>query len=314
SAEVLRAIEGHAIEAALDAAEQMRDQRQHVRQTIELEVEQARYEARLTARRYEAVDPDQRLVAAELEARWNVALQKVQDLEQKLEGFDHDTDSVPLPDRHVLMSLAQDLPALWNDPSTDMRRKQRIVRILVQEIVADVDETTHEIVLLIHWTGGRHSELRLKKSQTGKHRHCTDLQAIEVIRTMAGKFPDEQIAATLNRLRLRTGLDNPWNEQRVHSTRHRHQLPAFDPNATRRGDVTLKEAAQRLDLSPPSVRKMIDAKILPGVQVVECAPWQIPVDALDTEVVRCEAAKLRSRVRVPRSQACDAQQSIFSVT
>jgi len=314
SAEVLRAIEGNAIDAALDAAEQIRQQRQHVRRTIELEAEQARYEVRLAARRYEAVDPDQRLVAAELEARWNVALQKVQDLEQKLDGFDHETDSVPLPDRQVLMSLAQDLPALWNDRSTDMRRKQRIVRILIHEIVADVDDTNQEIVLLIHWAGGRHSELRLKKSQTGKHRHCTDLQAIEVIRTMAGKFPDEQIAATLNRLRLRTGFDNPWNEKRVYSMRHQHQLPAFDPNDVTRSEVTLKEAAQRLDLSPPSVRKMIEAKILPGVQIVECAPWQIPVDALDAEVVRREAANLKNRVRVPRSRTCDQQRSIFSVS
>jgi hypothetical protein len=154
SAEVLRAIEGPAIDAALDAAEQMRQERQHVRRTIELEVEQARYEARLAARRYEAVDPDQRLVAAELESRWNVALQKLEDVEQKLDGFDHETDAVPLPDRHVLMSLAQDLPALWNDRSTDMRRKQRIVRLLIQEIVADIDEANREIVLLIHWAGG----------------------------------------------------------------------------------------------------------------------------------------------------------------
>ena len=312
--EVLRAIDGTALDAAVDAAEQMRQQRQHLRKAIELEVDHARYQVRLAARRYEAVDPEQRLVAAELEARWNVALQTVQEREQRLEGFDHETESVPLPNRQVLVSLAQDLPALWNDRSTDMRQKQRIVRILIREIVADVDQTGQEIVLLIHWAGGRHSELRLKKSQTGKHRHCTDLQAIEVIRKMAGRFPDEQIAATLNRLRLRTGVDNPWNESRVYSVRHHHHLPAFDPNTATRSDVTLKEAAQRLSLSPQSVRKMIEAKILPGAQVVECAPWQIPVAALETEVVRREAANLKQRVRVPRSEACDAQRSIFSVS
>ena len=82
--EVLRAIEGNAIEAAFEAAQQMQRQRHELRKSIELEIEQARYEARLAARRYEAVDPEQRLVAAELEARWNVALQKVQQLENKL--------------------------------------------------------------------------------------------------------------------------------------------------------------------------------------------------------------------------------------
>jgi hypothetical protein len=160
----------------------------------------------------------------------------------KLEEFDHEIETAPVPDRHVLLSLAQDLPALWNDPSTERRRKQRIVRTLVQEIVADVDEATQEIVLLVHWAGGRHSELRVKKSQTGKHRHCTDLQAIEVIRKVARRFPDEQIAATLNRLRLRTGAGNPWNERRVYAVRHHHQLPGFDPNDASRHELTLKEA------------------------------------------------------------------------
>jgi DNA invertase Pin-like site-specific DNA recombinase len=312
SKEVLRAIEGDAIEAALKAAAQLEQQQQEVRKAIELEVEQARYEARLAARRYEAVDPEQRLVAKELEARWNVALQKVQVLENKLHPFDHKNSSSPLPNRQVLMSLAQDLPSVWNSPSTDMRLKQRIVRILIREIVADIDENSREVVLLIHWTGGRHSELRLKKSETGKHRHCTSLDAMDVIRKMAGKFPDEQIAATLNRLRLRTGADNPWNEMRVYSVRHHHRLPAYDPNQGNPTEVNLDQAAQRLNLSPPSVRKMIEEKILPGYQVVECAPWQIPIEALDMEVVQKAAANLRNRVRVPRSEICQRQRSMFS--
>jgi hypothetical protein len=82
--EVLRAIEGNAIEAAVEAAEKMRQHFGEQRRAVELELEQARYEAKLAARRYEAVDPDRRLVAAELEARWNTALQKAQDLEERL--------------------------------------------------------------------------------------------------------------------------------------------------------------------------------------------------------------------------------------
>ena len=90
-----------------------------------------------------------------------------------------------------------------------MRLKQRIIRILIEEIIADVDEATAEIVLIIHWTGGRHSELRVKKNTTGKHSRCTSLEAIEIISQMAGKFPDDQIAATLNRLNFRTGKGIP---------------------------------------------------------------------------------------------------------
>ena len=128
---------------------------------------------------------------------------------------------------------------------------------------------------------------------------------------MAGQFPDEEIASTLNRLRLRTGVDNAWNAIRVYSVRHRLQLPAFDANGPR-NQITLKEAAKRLNLSPPSVRKMIDEKILPASQIVECAPWQIQVEALDAEVVQRVAGNLRNRVRIPRSNNSEEQQSMFS--
>ena len=279
-----------------------------------LEVEQARYEARLAARRYEAVDPDQRLVAAELEARWNAALQKAQELENKLREFDDDIQSLPAPNKQVLLSLAQDLPAIWNSPSTDMRLKQRLVRILIDEIVVDVDEKSSEVVLVIHWSGDRHSELRVKKNTTGKHRRCTDIEAIGVIRQMAERFSDEQIAATLNRLGLRTGADNTWNEARVRSAREYQQLPAFDSNHPLKDFVTLREAAQRLGLSLTIVRRMIAEKKLPASQVITCAPWQISAEALHSETVRTEVENIKKGVRAPRTQPPDGQQALFSET
>jgi excisionase family DNA binding protein len=277
-----------------------------------LEGEQARYEARLAARRYEAVDPDQRLVAAELEARWNAALQKTQELENRLRDFDDEIQSLPAPNKEVLLSLAQDLPAVWNSPFTDMRLKQRLVRILIDEIVVDVDEKSSEVVLVIHWSGDRHSELRVKKNGIGKHRRCTDIEAIGVIRQMAERFSDEQIAATLNRLGFRTGADNTWNEARVRSAREYQQLPAFDPKHPCKDFVTLREAAQRLGISLTIVRRMIAENKLPARQVITCAPWQIPAEALHSETVRREAENVKSGVRAPRTQPIDGQQKLFS--
>lgn len=311
SHEVLQAVSGNALQAALEAAEQIQQKRQDLRKTIELELDHARYEARLAARRYESVDPEQRLVAAELEARWNTALQKTKELECKLQEFDNDSQSAPVPNKEVLLSLAQDLPAIWNSPSTDMRLKQRIVRILIREIIAEVEEKSREVVLVIHWAGGRHSELRVKKSETGRNRRCTDPEAIEVLRQMAAKFSDQQIGATLNRLRLRTGMGNSWNAARVRSARSYYQLPAFAQNDQPR-EVTLQVAAQRLNVSQSIVRRMIEEKILPARQVVVCAPWQIPVEALDLEAIRKEATNIKGRARVPQKQNIESQQSIFS--
>lgn len=311
ASEVLHAISGNAVEAALQAAEQVRQQRREQRKALELEVEQTRYQAHLASRRYEAVDPDNRLVAAELEVRWNAELRKVYELEVKLQQFDAAIESVPMPDKEVLLSLARDLPTIWNAPSTDMRLKQRIVRILVHEIVADVDEEANEIVLLIHWTGGQHSELRIRKNGLGRHRRCTSVEAIEVIRQMAGKFQDEQIAATLNRLGLLTGTGQTWSENRVYSARHYHQLPAYDPNRTGDGMVTMEEAAQRLGVSSTSIRRMVKLKKMPATQVVACAPWQIAIEALESEEVRKAVRNIKARVRAPRTEGSDQQQAMF---
>lgn len=175
AAEILKAVEGNAIEAALEVAARIAEQQQELHRALSLELEQARYEARLAARRYEAVDPDNRLVASELEARWNAALCGVGDVERRLRENELPANAPKIPDKETLCSLAQDLPAVWNAPTTDMRLKQRIARILIEEIIADVDDAAAEIVLLIHWTGGRHSELRMKKNLTGRHRRCTNL-------------------------------------------------------------------------------------------------------------------------------------------
>jgi hypothetical protein len=310
AAEILKAVEGNAIQAALEVAARIAEQQRERQRALSLELEQARYEARLAARRYEAVDPDNRLVASELEARWNAALCAVGDVERRLRENEAPANAPKIPDKETLCSLAQDLPAVWNAPTTDMRLKQRIARILIEEIVADVDAATKEIVLLIHWTGGRHSEVRMKKNLSGRHSRCTNLETVEVLRRMAGRFPDEQIAATLNRLGLRTGTGNTWNEGRVRSVRSYHSLPAYaaanrDPNT-----ITLEQASERLHISHNVVRRLIEENRIPAAQVVPWAPWEIPLKAIESDDVIREVAALRRR---PRSlSAVNGTYSMFA--
>ena len=301
---ILLAVEGNAIEAALEAATRIAEQQSQQRRALALELEQAQYQARLAARRHEAVDPDCRLVAAELEARWNATLQTVGEIEQRLRRCEVSNPALArFPDKETLCSLAQDLPAIWNAESTDMRVKQRIVRILIQEIVADVEESASEILLAIHWAGGRHSELRVKKNPTGKHNRCTSLEAIEIIRQMAGRYPDDQIAATLNRLGLKTGTGNSWQEQRIRAARNYHGFPTYDPE-TGRSQLTLEEASGRLGVSHKVVRRLIESKVIAATQVVPCAPWEISPEAIQSEQVLREVARVK---RGPRSKPAAAE-------
>jgi DNA invertase Pin-like site-specific DNA recombinase len=308
--EVLRAIGGNAVEAAVEAAETMRQQFLKQRRAVELELEQARYEARLSARRYEAVDPDHRLVAAELEARWNAALRKTQELEDRLGSLERAGTTPAIPDKKILLSLAQDLPAVWNSPGTEAGVKQRIVRILVEELVADVDEEKQEIVLLMHWAGGRHSELRVSKRGTGQHGRSTGVEAMEVIRRMAGQYGDGEIAATLNRLRLRTGAGHGWNAKRVYGLRRQQDLPSAGSQAENR-TMTLQQAVEQSGVSELSLRRLIEQKVLPATQAVPCAPWEIAMDALNLPAVQEAIDSARRRKRPPTSQD-DKSDLLFS--
>jgi DNA invertase Pin-like site-specific DNA recombinase len=311
AAEILRAIGGNAIEAAIEAADRVAEQQRERRRVLMLELEQCRYQAQLATRRYEAVDPANRLLAAELETRWNEALEQVRKLEQQLQEYDAGAISAPVPDRDALLSLAQDLPRVWNAASTDTALKQRIVRILVQEIIADIDEQNHETVLLIHWTGGRHSELRVKRNGTGKHSRCTSLQAIEVVRQMTGMFPDRQIAATLNRLGLKTGAGNTWREGRIRSLRSHLGLPTYDANREDRGTITLEQAAERLGVAIKTMKRLITEQVVVANQVVPCAPWQICADSLKSERVAQRIREIRTRDHGPQVPKSDAQSVLF---
>jgi DNA invertase Pin-like site-specific DNA recombinase len=294
SLEILKAIQPMALDAALEAAEQLARQQSDRTHALQLELEQARYEARLAARRYEATDPDNRLVAAELESRWNKALSHVQDLESRVTQAELESVSTTVINKDDLLRLAEDLPSVWESSSSDPSLKQRIIRILMEEIVADVDERTQEVVLVIHWVGGRHSELRVPKLKTGQHGRCTQTEAVDIVRQMATRYPDGEIALTLNRLRLRTGAGNTWSEARVRSLRSYLKLPAYRADQTDER-MNMLQAAERLGVSPTVVRRLIANKILQATQILPGAPWEIDPKAVASPEVIQAAAALKNR-------------------
>ena len=155
AAAILEVISEHAVEAAIRAAQQTSRADDDVRRALACELEEARYDASLAARRYEVVDPTKQLVARELETRWNAALERVAHLEERTALLDREVASRPAIDQAQLMTLAHDLPATWNALGADMRTKQRLTRIPIQEVVIDLDDITNEAVATVHWTGGR---------------------------------------------------------------------------------------------------------------------------------------------------------------
>lgn len=286
AAQILEAVSPLATEAALQAAERFAAADQDVRQALIHELEEARYDASLAARRYEAVDPAKRLVARELEARWNSALERVAELEQRLNHMQAATAARPQIDRSALLELAHDLPAAWNAPTTNARTRQRLTRILVQEVVIDLDQASHEAVVTIHWSGGRHTEVRVARRREGGYPEGQHPSPIEVIRKLGGQWPDRELAVTMNRMRSKTSDGQSWTVMRVRELRERLGIPAFDPSLPRTETITVDETARRLQICVGSVIRLIRRGIIPATQLMPSAPWQIPVSELDSDAVK----------------------------
>jgi hypothetical protein len=283
---LLEAVSGHAVEAAIRAVELASQADDGVKLALQRELEHARYEASLAARRYEAVDPAKRLVARELEARWNDALEHVGQLEQRLAAMEGAAASRRPIDREALLSLAHDLPKAWNASGADARTKQRLTRILIHEVVINLDEGSNEAVATIHWHGGRHTEIRVARVSTGRYPADRHPGAVEVIRKLGGQWPDRELAVTMNRMRCRSADGQTWTTVRVRELRERLGIAAFDPHGSSRKTISVDETARRLKICVGSVHRLIRSGVLSATQLMPSAPWQVPVAALDSEAVR----------------------------
>jgi DNA invertase Pin-like site-specific DNA recombinase len=283
---IMEAVSPLAVEAAIHAAQQAIRADDDVKQATHRELEEARYEASLAARRYEAVDPAKRLVARELESRWNIALERVAQLEQRLARMDDDAASRPAIDREGLLMLAHDLPAAWNAPGATMRTKQRLTRILIQEVVVDLDDAAHEAVVTVHWTGGRHTEIRVARTRTGRYPNDRHPSPVEVIRKLGGHWPDKDLAVTMNRMRCKSTNGETWTTVRVRALRERLEIAPFDPTIPRHKTISVDETAHRLQICVGSVLRLIKTGILPAQQLMPSAPWQVPLDALESKQVK----------------------------
>ena len=177
--EILRVVQPAAIEAAVVASEAAAHQQDEVLNAWTRQLEAARYAARRAQKQYDATDPDNRLVADELERRWNQALQRVHEIEGRLDQHVHGCRDVVVPTREAFENLAADFEAVWANPRTDVRLKKRLVRTLIHEIVVDIDAAAGEVLLVIHWKGGVHTELRLPRRRRGNNATHTSKDVVE---------------------------------------------------------------------------------------------------------------------------------------
>jgi excisionase family DNA binding protein len=280
STEVLRAISPLALEAALKViADRNEASSERLRQS-EFALEQARYEAKHARRQYDAVDPDNRLVASELERRWNECLATVARLEDQIQSLRNQEPS-PIDDkeRMALMALAGDLPTLWNDAGASIETRKRILRSVLKEIIVTTE--VGRLRLVMHWQGGGHTQLEVLKNRSGQNRFKTDATTKQLVCELARLLPDHSIVPVLNRLGLRSARGLTWTQLRVRNFRSVHQIPVYrEGERAERHELILGEAASRLGVSKMTVVRLVRDGLLPARQVCAGAPYVIREDDL----------------------------------
>jgi DNA invertase Pin-like site-specific DNA recombinase len=276
--EVMRVLKPLGINAAIKALEAQTSETSAARRQLELSLTEARYQAAHARRQYDAVDPANRLVAGELERRWNMALESVHRIEREIAELDAKR---PLPlgekERDHLMQLGADLKRAWSHPAASAATRKRILRAALKEIIARVEGGFIEMVL--HWQGGDHTALKLKMNTAGKHRWTVAEDTLTLVRELARQMPDKQIARLLNRTGKPTGRGNGWTEVRVRSFRDYHEIMVYRPGEwAERGEITLEAAANIIGVIPMTALRMIKRGDLKGRQLCRGAPWVIKAE------------------------------------
>jgi DNA invertase Pin-like site-specific DNA recombinase len=267
------------IEAATAHAQSNLAEADHWRQRVE----RAEYEVDLARRQYESVDPANRLVARELERRWEEALRELNEIEREARDRIAELEK-PLSekDKEMLRRYAKDIPSLWSAPTTRPQDRKRILRCLIESVVVTVPEGETRLKAEVHWKGGEVTTVEVLKGRSGLHRYAAEPELVELIRNLAEEFTDEQIARILQRKKLRTPKGLTFTARRVTGLRYTHDIKGTSRMMLQGNDIyTAEEAGALLGADRSTVIRWVEVGMLKGSQRTSGAPWRVRVTEED---------------------------------
>ena len=282
--ELLEVLSPLGMRAGLAALKLMGDKGTEVRGALARRLEQLAYEERRAFEQYDEVDPRNRLVAAELERRWNAKLSEVEKLKKELAEKNREDRELEEVEEEEIVELGENFQNVWQSERCPVELKKKIIRTVVEEVIVTLDEAGKMLHFVIHWKGGTHTEFAMPKPPSGVGQKTT-LEDLDIIRKMAIRYSDSQIAATLNKLGRRTGKGKRWNKSRVKSIRVRSKM-----ERPRRVDADLEilslgSAAKYCGVSQATIKRLVATGLLKKDQICPWAPWEIKRSDLDAEPV-----------------------------
>lgn len=277
STRVLEVIEPKQIDIAIKALEELERRGKAVDRQWRMRIDRAEYEAQLAQRRYEAVDPDNRLVAASLEQRWNDALVNVEETKKDFAEHQHKEHITATPEQKArLRFLSRDLPRLWKSSTTQAKDRKRILRLLIKDITVEKLPEPKRIMLHLRWHGGTCEDIPIKLLSNIADQLRYPKEIIDKVRGLAKDLTGKQIAAELNRQGLLSAKGKPFTASIISWIRYRHAIPT--PNLKRPEELTVKQMAKKFAVSNHVVYYWIERKVVNARRINQGMPYWITID------------------------------------
>ena len=258
----------------IKALQQVQHQQDMALEQLQLQLERAQYEADRCFRQFDAVEPENRLVARNLERQWNQALKRVKELKLRIKDRKKSfQDKLSKIEIDQIQRLAYDLPAIWNAATTTYKDRKKLLRAAIEEV--QVTKKDRDVNVKIIWIGGAATEKIVHLPKVRSKRH-TPLDIVELVRQLAAKVTDDQIDRILIRNGYKTATGLSFNSHKVGNLRWNYGIPRYKkPEGEQPKTYTAQQAAAVLQVSVPTIHNWLNAGFIKGKQVIKGAPWEI---------------------------------------
>ena len=272
--EVFKALKPAELELALAALNELEQRDQAIMRQWQMRIERAEYECALAERRYEEVDPSNRLVAASLERRWNEALLQLDAVKADAATFQKQKARVVTPEQKTkILALARDLPRVWRAATTQAKDRKRMLRLLIRDITVEKFADVRQVVLHVRWQGGACSDTTVALPRRIADRLRYPTQIVDRVRELSRQLSDPQIAEAMNQQGLHSSRGLPFTLAMIKWIRYRYAIPSVC--LKRPEELTVRQLADRLAVSIHFVHYWIKHGVIEARQLDGRGPFWI---------------------------------------
>ena len=281
---ILEALTPDRIAVAVAALGEIEEEARAMERQWSLKRERARYDAERARRQYDAVEPENRLVARSLERIWEERLRRADQIDQEYDAWRREQAvSISDSDRREILTLGENLPRLWHAATTGSADRKQIVRLVIKEITLDQKRRRGYVWIRVIWQTGAASEHWLQRGVQGYAQHADQDQLRQRIAELNGlQKMDGEIAAILNKEAFRTAHGPPFSGKMVHLLRKRWRIPTVKINGATAnppqwpdGSYSVQGVAAIIGITPQTIFDWLRKGWLTGKQLAKGMPWQI---------------------------------------